>query len=82
VNFTPRPLYPKKSRIPSEQEAGLAPKPGWMFGEEKNSLVPTVFELWNVQPIALSLYCLCCPAPSIFLQELCLNKEYLDPAII
>jgi len=35
------------------QEARLAPKPGWMFGEEKkNSLLPTVFEPWNAQPTA------------------------------
>ena len=81
VNFTPRPLYPHKDRIPSEQGAGgLAPKPDWML-EQKNPLLLTVFEPWNAQPIAYSLYRICCPAP-LTLRELCLYTEYLIPAMI
>lgn len=39
VNFTPRPLYPRKrNQVPTEQDTGCAPETVWAFWRREKSL--------------------------------------------
>jgi hypothetical protein len=53
VIFKPQLLYlQEKTPVPSEQEAGWAPKPVRCFGEQKNLLPLLRFKPQTIQPIA------------------------------
>ena len=37
ANLTLRPLYPMRTQVPTEQEAGWTPEPNWMVLKKKES---------------------------------------------